>query len=175
VLDPWHKEAGMTFEVRVGGAAATAKATAEGADTSQDGSAKLDVNATPPAAWQAYDPKLAPAPGGREHKLTLTATESVMEVAPGSSSSCGASEARSPGRRSAAGRVTCSPSPWSTTSATSSATRSISTPPRWPGTTRCAPINPGERLVHQFKAEHTGIYMYHCGTAPTLHHIGNGM
>jgi nitrite reductase (NO-forming) len=36
-------------------------------------------------------------------------------------------------------------------------------------------INPGEQLVYQFKAKHAGIYMYHCGTAPTLHHIGNGM
>ena len=36
-------------------------------------------------------------------------------------------------------------------------------------------INPGERLVYQFKAKHAGVYMYHCGTAPTLHHIGNGM
>jgi nitrite reductase (NO-forming) len=36
-------------------------------------------------------------------------------------------------------------------------------------------INPGEQLVYQFEAKHAGIYMYHCGTAPTLHHIGNGM
>jgi nitrite reductase (NO-forming) len=36
-------------------------------------------------------------------------------------------------------------------------------------------INPGERLVYQFKAKHAGVFMYHCGTAPTLHHIGNGM
>jgi nitrite reductase (NO-forming) len=36
-------------------------------------------------------------------------------------------------------------------------------------------IAPGEQLVYQFRAEHTGIFMYHCGTAPALHHIGNGM
>jgi nitrite reductase (NO-forming) len=36
-------------------------------------------------------------------------------------------------------------------------------------------IGPGEQLVYQFKAEHSGIFMYHCGTAPALHHIGNGM
>jgi nitrite reductase (NO-forming) len=29
--------------------------------------------------------------------------------------------------------------------------------------------------VYQFKAEYSGIWMYHCGTAPVLHHIGNGM
>ena len=36
-------------------------------------------------------------------------------------------------------------------------------------------IEPGESLVYQFTAEHSGIWMYHCGTAPVLHHIGNGM
>ena len=36
-------------------------------------------------------------------------------------------------------------------------------------------IQPGESLVYQFRAEFAGAWMYHCGTAPTLHHIGNGM
>ncbi len=36
-------------------------------------------------------------------------------------------------------------------------------------------IKPGESLVYQFKAEFAGVWMYHCGTAPALHHIGNGM
>jgi len=80
---PGHKEAGMTFELRVSGAVPAAAAAADHADASLDDSAKLDPNATPPAAWQAYDPKLAPAAFGREHKLTLTATEGVVEVAPG--------------------------------------------------------------------------------------------
>jgi nitrite reductase (NO-forming) len=36
-------------------------------------------------------------------------------------------------------------------------------------------IEPGESLEYVFEAKHAGIFMYHCGTAPTLHHIGNGM
>ena len=36
-------------------------------------------------------------------------------------------------------------------------------------------IEPGESLVYQFEAKHAGILMYHCGTPPALHHIGNGM
>ena len=36
-------------------------------------------------------------------------------------------------------------------------------------------IEPGESLVYQFEAKHAGVCMYHCGTAPALHHIGNGM
>ena len=36
-------------------------------------------------------------------------------------------------------------------------------------------IAPGESRVYQFEAKHAGIWMYHCGTSPALHHIGNGM
>ena len=36
-------------------------------------------------------------------------------------------------------------------------------------------ILPGEELVYEWKAEYAGVWMYHCGTAPTLHHIANGM
>ncbi|HRE02690.1 MAG TPA: multicopper oxidase domain-containing protein, partial [Ilumatobacteraceae bacterium] len=36
-------------------------------------------------------------------------------------------------------------------------------------------INTGESLVYEFTADHAGAFMYHCGTAPALHHIGNGM
>jgi nitrite reductase (NO-forming) len=36
-------------------------------------------------------------------------------------------------------------------------------------------IQPGESLVYEFKAQFAGAFMYHCGTAPALHHIGNGM
>jgi nitrite reductase (NO-forming) len=36
-------------------------------------------------------------------------------------------------------------------------------------------INPGEDLMYEFTATHAGVYMYHCGTTPTLHHIASGM
>jgi nitrite reductase (NO-forming) len=36
-------------------------------------------------------------------------------------------------------------------------------------------INPGEELVYEFVAEYAGVFMYHCGTAPALMHIANGM
>jgi nitrite reductase (NO-forming) len=36
-------------------------------------------------------------------------------------------------------------------------------------------INPGEEIVYRFEATHAGVFMYHCGTAPALHHIGNAM
>src|SRR4029079_214449 len=36
-------------------------------------------------------------------------------------------------------------------------------------------INPGEQKLYEWKAEYAGVWMYHCGTAPALHHIANGM
>ena len=36
-------------------------------------------------------------------------------------------------------------------------------------------INPGEEKLYEFKAEFAGVWMYHCGTSPALHHIANGM
>jgi nitrite reductase (NO-forming) len=36
-------------------------------------------------------------------------------------------------------------------------------------------IAPGEELVYEWRADYAGVWMYHCGTAPALHHIANGM
>lgn len=36
-------------------------------------------------------------------------------------------------------------------------------------------INPGEEKLYEWKAEYAGVWMYHCGTSPALHHIANGM
>ena len=36
-------------------------------------------------------------------------------------------------------------------------------------------IAPGEELVYEWTADYAGVWMYHCGTSPALHHIANGM
>ncbi len=36
-------------------------------------------------------------------------------------------------------------------------------------------IAPGERLEYRFRAEHAGIWLYHCATMPMSHHIAAGM
>ena len=36
-------------------------------------------------------------------------------------------------------------------------------------------IEPGEDLVYEFTTDYAGVWMYHCGTDPVLHHIANGM
>jgi nitrite reductase (NO-forming) len=36
-------------------------------------------------------------------------------------------------------------------------------------------VKPGETFTYTFTADYAGVWMYHCGTAPALHHIANGM
>jgi nitrite reductase (NO-forming) len=36
-------------------------------------------------------------------------------------------------------------------------------------------IEPGQEKLYEWTAEYAGVWMYHCGTAPALHHIANGM
>ena len=36
-------------------------------------------------------------------------------------------------------------------------------------------IAPGATFTYTFTADYAGVWMYHCGTAPALHHIANGM
>jgi nitrite reductase (NO-forming) len=36
-------------------------------------------------------------------------------------------------------------------------------------------IPPGGTFTYTFTADYAGVWMYHCGTAPALHHIANGM
>lgn len=36
-------------------------------------------------------------------------------------------------------------------------------------------VKPGESLTFSFTATMPGVFMYHCGTAPVVHHIANGM
>jgi nitrite reductase (NO-forming) len=36
-------------------------------------------------------------------------------------------------------------------------------------------VSPGETFTWSFVASVPGVYLYHCGTAPALQHIGNGM
>jgi len=36
-------------------------------------------------------------------------------------------------------------------------------------------IKPGEEKLYEWHADYAGVWMYHCGTSPALHHIANGM
>jgi nitrite reductase (NO-forming) len=175
---PGHKEAGMLMKINVTGAstdgtAATKAATATAAADSSAGDAKIDPNAKPAADWKPRDPN-APAPmSGTVHDVTFHMTEKVMEVAPGVKQQLWTFEDQVPGPvlRGKVGDT------FNVTIVNDgSMGHSIdfhASKVAWNDEMRT--IQPGESLVYTYTATNTGIFMYHCGTAPTLHHIGNGM
>ena len=163
------------------GSGATPAAAAPTATTAPSG-AVIDPNATPEADWAPFDPTLGPAPGGTEHEITLHAVEAEVEVAPGVTQQAwtfvegdggdeGTPRMGGPVLRGEVGdlfTVTLVNDGQIDHSIDFHASKEA-----WNDSMRS--IGPGEELVYEFQANYAGIWMYHCGTAPTLHHIGNGM
>ena len=170
---PGHKEAGMVLSIDIAGAATATATDHSTAAAANNNDATIDPNAKPGPDWKPFDPTLAPAPGGTEHQITLRAAEVQREVAPGVTQEMWTFNGQAPGPvlRGKVGDV------FNVTlvndgkvghsidfhASQTSMDQDMRT------------LNPGESLVYQFKAEYSGIWMYHCGTAPVLHHIGNGM
>lgn len=169
---PGHKEAGMVLDINVTGSAASIAAAGGGTGPAATG-AEIDFTAEPNADFTAYDPTLQPAPGGTEHALTLRATETVIEVAPGVTQELWTFNDQFPGPtlRGRVGDIFTI-----TLVNEGELGHSIdfhASKVAWNDEMRT--IGPGESLIYQYEAKHAGMFMYHCGTAPALHHIGNGM
>ena len=167
---PGHKEAGMVLDINVTGTSGGEHAADDG--SSGDG-AEIDFAAEPAPDFVPYDPVLKPASGAREHKITFHATETVMEIAPGVTQEMWTFNDLVPGPilRGRVGDLFTI-----TLVNDGKLGHSIdfhASKVAWNDEMRT--IQPGESLVYQFEAKHAGVFMYHCGTAPALHHIGNGM
>ena len=168
-----HKEAGMVLDIEVTGAAAPAAGVQAAGAGDEGASAEIDMTAEPGADFTPFDPTLAPAPGGTEHEVTIAATETVVEVAPGVTQEMWLFDDQYPGPvlRGQVGDIF-------TVTLVNEGEMGHSidfhaSKVAWNDEMRT--IEPGESLVYQFEAKHAGVFMYHCGTAPALHHIGNGM
>lgn len=177
---PGHREAGMEMDINVvgdAGDAATADHTthATGAAATEGGGtgAQIDFAAEPAGDWKPFDPVLQPAPGATEHKIDMSAEETVLEVAPGVTQELWTFNQQSPGPilRGKVGDVF-------TVTITNNGKIGHSMDfhaSKVAMSDEMRTLQPGESIVYQFEAKHAGAWMYHCGTAPTLHHIGNGM
>ncbi|MFP5321008.1 MAG: multicopper oxidase domain-containing protein [Acidimicrobiia bacterium] len=172
---PGHREAGMILEIVVeGSASAELAADDHGSQAASTGDgAVIDFNAAPEGRWQPFDPTLQPAPGGTNHEVTWSMTEEPMEIAPGVIQEVWTFDGQVPGPtlRGKVGDIF-------TVTIVNDGEMGHSldfhaSKVAWNDEMRT--IQPGESLVYQFQAKHAGAFMYHCGTAPTLHHIGNGM
>lgn len=174
---PGHRESGMELAINVIGAAATTEHTTTHdmatTATNNDGNAVIDAAAKPSAQWVARDPILPAAANGTVHEITVDMTETLIEVAPGVTQMMWTFDNQVPGPiyRGNVGdtfRFTIVNKGKMGHSIDFHAGRVA-----WDDKMRT--LNPGESLVYEYVAEFAGAYMYHCGTAPALHHIGNGM
>jgi nitrite reductase (NO-forming) len=182
---PGHAAAGMKMPVTVTGAAATAgssgmagmpgmggAATGSGS-TASTADAAIDPAAKPAADFTSRDPVLPPAPASTVHNVTLHATETVLEVAPGVKQLMWTFNDMVPGPtlRGHVGdtfnvKLINDGKMGHSIDFHASETSMDK---------NMATLKPGESLTYTFKASHAGIWMYHCGTQPALAHIGSGM
>ncbi len=172
---PGHEQGGMVGAVSVEGGQAVA--SPEPSHDSHGGPAPATtVEADPNApAPEVYDPVAPPRLEGEVHDIDLVMTEELMTVAPGFVQSVWTFGGTVPGPviRVKVGdtiRVHLK------NPAENLMAHSIdfhSSQVAWNDEMRS--IAPGEELVYEWTADYAGVWMYHCGTSPTLHHIANGM
>ena len=171
-----HREAGMEADITVTGGDAGAHddhGATTGTETATGNFAEIDFNAAPGPDWVPFDPVLQPAPGGTNHEIALSMEETVLEVAPGVTQEIWTFNEQFPGpiMRGKVGDIF-------TVTLTNNGTMGHSLDfhaSKVAMNDEMRTIQPGESLVYQFEAKHAGAFMYHCGTSPTIHHIGNGM
>ena len=180
---PGHRQAGMVMAINVTGGAATTSGSSmagmpgmsatSGTTTAAAADAKIDSSATPGPSWHAFDPTLAPAPGAATHDVTFHATEVARQVAPGVTQQAWTFNGQVPGPilRGHVGDVFNVTVINDGTMTHSIDFHASQVAPN----VQMAAIPPGKSLVYQFQADYAGIWMYHCGTAPAIEHIANGM
>jgi len=171
---PGHKDAGMSGTVSVGTAAASPEPSdsGHGGAPGQVGETPPDPNAPPYVLYDAAAPAGLP---GTAHDIDLVIEEKDITVAPGYVVRAWTFNGTVPGPviRVKVGdtiRVHLK------NPATNQLPHSIdfhASQVAW--NDEMTSINPGEEKLYEWKADYAGVWMYHCGTAPALHHIANGM
>ncbi len=141
--------------------------------SSAPGGKTINFGATPGDGWKPFDPTLQPAPNGTEHEITLHAKETQLEIAPGVTQEMWTYNGQVPAPilRGKVGDIFTVTLINDGKNGHSLDFHASEVSPD----DEMRTIGPGESLVYQFEATHSGIWMYHCGTAPVLHHVGNGM
>ncbi|MFP8939989.1 multicopper oxidase domain-containing protein [Streptomyces fenghuangensis] len=175
-----HRAAGMSMRiaVRETGAGGTGGDTERPGGTADpgapaSGAAGPDLTAEFSPGWASRPAALPPAGPGRVHRVTLRTVEKDIEVAPGVRQRMWTFGGTAPGP-TLRGRVGDT---FEITLVNDGAMgHSIdfhagALAPDKPMRT----IEPGQSLVYRFTAERSGAWLYHCGTAPMLQHIANGM
>jgi len=168
---PGHSAAGMIGTISVKGATSGGGDDHGGPLPSADVAA--DPNAPAPVTFDATAPERLPE--GKVHDIDLVIKETTMTVAPGFVQAVWTFGGTVPGPVI---RVTVGDTIriHLKNPATSKLPHSIdfhASQVAW--NDEMTSINPGEEKLYEWTADYAGVWMYHCGTAPALHHIANGM
>lgn len=163
-----HRQAGMIFTLRVSGQDAT---SSQSSGTGGHDHAPAQANSAP--LNTIVDPVAPAATGETVHRVEMRVTEIPLEVAPGvwqkrwtfNGGPVG------PTLRGKVGDVFEVTLINDGTIGHSIDFHASNLAPDGPMRT----IAPGESLVYRFTARRAGMWLYHCGTAPTSAHIAAGM
>ncbi len=153
--------------------AAAASSQSAMAGMSMPPSASASAAPAAPAQSKVYDPVLAPAKPETVHEITMTARDTVQQIAPGVNYAAWTFEGTAPGPVI---HVKQGDTVNFTLKNASAMPHSIDFhAAETPWNLNYRSINPGESLSFSFKADHAGAFMYHCGSAPAIMHIADGM
>jgi nitrite reductase (NO-forming) len=174
---PGHKEAGMTGTIVVNNEDAPAiKPEANTDDKSVDTKKAIDSKPVGVAADYIHrDPKVPPLQTGKIHDIHLIAEEKEMVVAKGEAQQLWTYNGQVPGpvihvRVGDTVRVHLE------NPVTNKLAHSVdfhASQVAW--NDEMTSINPGEKKLYEWRADYAGVWMYHCGSNPALHHIASGM
>ena len=175
-----HRAKGMVFHVTAGGASAGGHQHGGGQSnhTGSGNDAVPDYSARLPADFKAFDAALPPAPaspdgGPMTHRHTFTVKEQVMQVGAGVTQRRLTFNGQVPGpvlRGKVGDTFEITLVNDGTMSHSLDFHAGITPPDK-----AMRSINPGESLVYTFKAQHSGIWLYHCSTSPMSLHLAAGM
>jgi nitrite reductase (NO-forming) len=162
---PGHKEAGMTGIITLNNEAPPA------IKVEADSAKSMPIAAD----YEPYDPKVPALLPFETHNIYLVAEEKLNTVAKGVSQQLWTYNGKVPGpvihvRVGDTVRVHLS-NPSSNKLAHSVDFHASQV--AW--NDEMTSINPGEEKLYEFRADYAGVWMYHCGSNPALHHIASGM
>jgi nitrite reductase (NO-forming) len=164
-----HAAAGMTGTVTVAGATPSAGGDSHGGPSASS-DVVADESAAPYVLRDPTAPKLA-----KVFDIDLTVEEKVMTVAKGFSQAVWTFNGSVPGPviRVKVGDTIRIHLKNPAANKLSHSVDFHSSQVAW--NDEMTSIKPGEEKLYEWKADYAGVWMYHCGTSPALHHIANGM
>lgn len=166
-----HRQMGMVLQIVVDGSSAPAATPGSSGSSAGGDHAVLDPNAT--MSVGPYDAALPAAPGETVHRVHLEVTEELVEVAPGVRQLRYMYNGKTPGPilHGHVGDTFVVTLTNSGSMGHSIDFHAGDISPDDPMRT----IPPGQSLTYTFTANRSGIWLYHCSTAPISLHLANGM